>query len=108
MHGRGDHGQGPETLTDPNAQHVQLEKCVVDGLATVHVHEEVVEKAAAPRSHRAYDVTPGQETIIVPHQFGGHRCQNIYNGDTWGREGVLILTRIKRKLNLNVVKLARV
>lgn len=83
MHRSRDHRQCPEALADPDAQHVQLQERVVDRLASIHVHEEVVEKASAPRSHRAEDVAPRQEPVVIPHQFGRHRRQNIYNRDSW-------------------------
>lgn len=73
MHRSRHHRQSAKALTDPDAQHVQLKERVVDRLAPINVHEEVVEEAAAPWSHRADDVAPGQEAVVVPHQLGRHR-----------------------------------
>lgn len=67
------HRQSAKALTDPDAQHVQFEERVVDRLAAIYVHEEVVQEAAAPWSHRTDDVAPGQEAVVVPHQLGRHR-----------------------------------
>lgn len=79
-----DHWQRTKALANPDPQHIQLQEGVVDSLAPVHVHEQVVEEAAAPRSDRPHDVTPGQEPVIIPHQLGRDSRQNIYNRNSYG------------------------
>lgn len=96
MYGGRDHRQCAKALADPDAQHVQLEERVVDGFAAVHVHEEVVEEAAAPGRHGAQDVTPGEEAVVVPHEFGRHRRQNIYNRDACKGLNLLLFIWIDR------------
>lgn len=46
-----------ETLAHPDADHVELEQSVVDFLALLDVHEEMIDKAAAPGRHGAENVT---------------------------------------------------
>jgi hypothetical protein len=68
-----------ETLADPYPEHVQLEEAMVDDLAPVQVHEEVIDEAAHPRAQGAEEVTPREEAEfdLGPRKERRHRQQYV-------------------------------
>lgn len=72
-----------EALADPDAQHVELQQALVGASAALGVHEQVVEKGAAPGRQGACQVTPRQEgraRARLPREQFGHHC---YYVDYW-------------------------
>lgn len=90
-HGRVHRRQRSEALSDPDAEHVEVEEGLVAGLAGAVVHEEVVDGGAdpgtdggdevRPRQHRHRDVRPRQQRP-PPHQdiHHGHTVSDDVDG----------------------------
>ncbi|KAI8044535.1 hypothetical protein M5D96_000704, partial [Drosophila gunungcola] len=70
-----------EALAHPDAHHVQLEQRVVDVLALLDVHEQMVDEASAPGGHRSEDVTERQKLVAtVPGHQSRHNRKDVEDG----------------------------
>lgn len=69
-----------ETLANPDAEHVELQQPIVDALAVLQVHEQMVDEAAAPRCNGTDQMTPRQKAIVfLPWHHCRHCCEDVDN-----------------------------
>lgn len=77
------------TLADPYAKHIKLQKAVIEACAACMVHKEVVEEGAAPGRQRAQQMThreePRRPATAAPRQQAWQHYHHVHQRHTCGQ-----------------------